>query len=74
MYGSCLHLNILMKFVSQQRGQRGVSNGTKHERVCSSVTEKNDRATYFPNAPRIAILPTLAQFSSAVCQVNHVSL
>ena len=23
--------------------------------VCSSVTEKNDRATYFPNAPRILI-------------------
>ena len=30
IYISCLHHNILMKFVSKQRGQIVVQNDTKH--------------------------------------------
>ena len=44
-----------MKFMPRHRRQMAVSNDTKHEWVCLSVTEKNDRATYFPNGPRTSI-------------------
>ena len=37
----------------RHKGQIAVLNDTMHEWVCLSVTEKNDRATYFPNAPRM---------------------
>ena len=30
-------------------------NDTKHDRVCKSVTEINDHAKNFPNAPRMLI-------------------
>ena len=40
-----------MKFMPRHRGQIAVLNDTIHEWVCLSVTEKNDRAMYFPNAP-----------------------
>ena len=52
-YILCLHYNIIMKFMPRHRGQIAVENDTIHESVCLSVTEKNDRATYFPNAPRM---------------------
>ena len=37
---------------ARHRRQIAVKNDTKHKWVCLSVTEKNDRATYFPNVPR----------------------
>ena len=42
-----------MKFMPRHRGHIAVKNDTIHEWACLSVTEKNDHATYFPNAPRI---------------------
>ena len=53
---SCLHYNILMKFVSWHGGEIAVYNDTQHEMIWLSVTEKNDHATYFPNAPRTVSL------------------
>ena len=36
-----------------------LENDTKHDRVCKSVTEINDHAKNFPNAPRIFKIPNL---------------
>ena len=51
-YILCLYYNIIMKFMPRHRGQIAVKNDTKHKWVCLLVTEKNDSATYFLNAPR----------------------
>ena len=41
-----------MVFVPLHRGKIAFQNDTKHDRVCKSVTEINDHAMNFPNAPR----------------------
>ena len=69
-YFSCLHYNIVMKFVSYHRGKMVLSNDTKHDRFCKSVTEIKDHARNFPNAPRISN-PTLIDVTSTVDSKIH---
>ena len=50
-YILCLHYTFIMKFMTKRTDS--CLKGYQHKWVCLSVTEKNDRATYFPNAPRV---------------------
>ena len=42
-----------MEFMSWHRGDIAVYNDTQLEQIWFSVSEKNDHATNFPNAPRM---------------------
>ena len=64
-----------MKFMPGHRGRIAVSNDTIHEWVCLSVTEKNDHATYFPNAPRIPVISGVSQGSvlDPILLLNYIN-